>query len=276
MHWICAVATLRGDRTTNQDQVVMVDGAAAVLDGATSWLHTHHEPDPKDGGWYARALGQALTARLPGHGNTLPAILADAIAHVRDTYALRPGESPYSTATIARWDTNHLDVLVLGDSPALVRWKSGQVLLISDDRLAATAPVQRAAYRDHLRHSSGFDTTFASLIADVQRTERLSFNRPHGFWVAETEPAAAENAIHRTLPTDELAGLILMSDGAAAGITDYELTDWTGMTEELTHSGASVWLNRVHTAEQADPRGRRWPRTKKHDDKTIVTLDRIS
>ncbi|NES29292.1 hypothetical protein GCE86_17890 [Micromonospora terminaliae] len=94
MHWICSAATLRGDRPTKQDQYVMVDGAAAVLDGATSWLHTYHGPEPRDGGWYARTLGAALAARLPGHGTALNVILDAAIADVRDTYGLKPGESP--------------------------------------------------------------------------------------------------------------------------------------------------------------------------------------
>lgn len=275
-HWISTAATLRGDRATNQDQVVMVEGAVAVLDGATSWLHAHDGPDPKDGGWYARRLGQALTVRLPGHDRPLTEILAEAIAHVRDVHALAPGDSPYSTASVARWAGDHLDVLVLGDSPALIQLSSGEATLVCDDRLSTTAPAERAAYREHLRSDRGFDTTFADLIADVQRTERLSFNQPHGFWVAEADPAAASHAICRTLPIEELDAVVLMSDGAAAGVTDYELTDWAGLPVELGKSGVSDWLRRVHATELSDPNGRRWPRTKKHDDKTIIKLDRVA
>ncbi|MEW2386461.1 hypothetical protein AB0873_31005 [Micromonospora sp. NPDC047707] len=58
-------------------------------------------------------------------------------------------------------------------------------MLVADERLAATAPAERDAYRDHLRGGHGFDAHFADLIAAVQRTERHSFNQPAGFWVAE-------------------------------------------------------------------------------------------
>ncbi|WP_433074388.1 hypothetical protein ACQP1P_27285 [Dactylosporangium sp. CA-052675] len=169
-------------------------------------------------------------------------------------------------------DTERADLLVLGDSPAVIRWTSGRTELVGDDRLAATAPAERAAYREHLRAGRGFDTGFAALIAAVQRTERLGFNRPHGFWVAEAEPAAARHAVERTVAIRDLAALILMSDGASAGVCDYGLTDWAGLGDALRDHGVGAWLRRVHAAEESDPRGCRWPRTKRHDDKTAVEV----
>ncbi|MEU1813501.1 hypothetical protein [Micromonospora aurantiaca (nom. illeg.)] len=275
MHWICSAATLRGDRTTNQDQYVVVDGAAAVLDGATSWLHTDQEPESRDGGWYTRVLGAALAVRLPGHGTPLDVILEAAIADVRGTYGLKPGDSPYSTATLTRWNAKIIDLLVLGDTPALVHYNDGTNVLVADERLAATAPAERDAYRDHLREGRGFDDDLADLIATLQRTERHSFNQPGGFWVAEAEPAAAGHAVCRTLPVDEVDALTLMTDGAAASVTDYELTDWAGMHSELSRHGIAAWLHRTHLTEETDPDGRRWPRTKKHDDKTALHLAKL-
>ncbi len=225
MQWICTAATLRGDRPTNQDQFVVVDGAAAVLDGATSWLHAYNGPDPRDGGWYA----------------------------------------------LARWATDEVDVLVLGDSPVLMRQASGKTELIADERLAATAPAERGAYRDHLRRGHGFDAHFAGLIAAVQRTERRSFNQPDGFWVAEARPEAACHAIRRTFPAEQIVAVTLLSDGAAAAVTDYQLAGWS----DLALDGATGWLCRTHAGEESDPDGRRWPRTKRHDDKTVVHIEKL-
>src|SRR3954451_416990 len=159
LRWLCSAATLRGDRGTNQDQVVIVDGAAAVLDGATSWLRD--PDDPRDGGWYARVLGSALTAGLPAPDRSLADVLADAITEVRDTYALTPGDSPYSTASILRWGPKTVDVLVLGDSPALVRRTSGSVDVVADSRLSVTAAAERASYHQHLTAGRGYDDAFA-------------------------------------------------------------------------------------------------------------------
>ena len=155
--------------------MVVVDGAAAVLDGATSWLRD--PDDPRDGGWYSRVLGSALTARLPAAGASLTEVLADAIAAVRDAHALTPGDSPYSTASIVRWTGDRIDVLVLGDSPAVVRPVTGSVAVVADPRLSTTAAAERTAYRQHLAGGAGFDDRFGQLMAAVQRAERAAFNR---------------------------------------------------------------------------------------------------
>jgi hypothetical protein len=270
---MCSASTVRGDRASNQDQLVVVDGAAAVLDGATSWLRA--SDDPRDGGWYARMLGTALTARLPGTGRSLAEILADAISEVRDCHSLTPGDSPYSTASIVRWDEDEVDVLVLGDSPAVIQCASGAVDVLADERLAGTAPVERAAYRAHLAAGRGFDAAFGDLIADVQRSERASFNREHGFWVAEADPAAAEHALTRSWPVGQVDAVALMSDGASAAISDYSVDDWPNVVANLTARGPAGWLADVHAIEETDPVGRRWPRTKKHDDKSVVLLHRL-
>ena len=270
--WLCRAATLRGDRSSNQDQVVLVDGAAAVLDGATSWLRD--PDDPRDGGWYSRVLGAELTARLPAPGASLAAVLADAIAAVRDAHALTPGDSPYSTASIVRWSADTVEVLVLGDSPAAVRPVTGPVEVVADPRLSTTAADERAAYRRHLAGGAGFDDRFGRLMAAVQRAERAAFNRDGGFWVAEADPVAAQHAITRSWPADQIDVVALLSDGAAAAVTDYELVDWPGLVDELTAAGD--WLARLHAIEASDPAGQRWARTKRHDDKSVALLSRIA
>lgn len=272
--WLCCAATLRGDRASNQDQVVLVDGAAAVLDGATSWLRD--PDDPRDGGWYSRVLGSALTARLPAAGASLTEVLADAIAAVRDAHALTPGDSPYSTASIVRWSAGTVDVLVLGDSPVAVQLATGAVEVVADPRLSTTAAAERTAYRQHLAGGAGFDDRFGQLMAAVQRAERAAFNRDGGFWVAEAEPAAAGHAITRSWPAEHVHAVAVLSDGASATVTDYDLVGWPGLIGELTATGPADWLGRLHGIEATDPAGQRWARTKRHDDKSVALLTRLA
>jgi hypothetical protein len=220
-------------------------------------------------------LGSELTARLPGVGRSLSSVLAEAIAAVRDGFGLAPGNSPYSTASIVRWSEDEIEALVLGDSPAAVRTHKGSVDVLSDERLAGTATAERAAYREHLTGGHGFDAAFAELVAAVQRQERTQFNRDGGFWVAEADPSAAEHALTRTWPAERVTDVALMSDGASAAVTDYGLVDWATLFDEVRAQGAGGWLAGIHGAEAADPDGRRWPRTKRHDDKSVLLLSAL-
>ena len=269
--WVTSTASRKGDRRSNQDQALAVEGAIAVLDGATSWL----PQDPaQDGGWYARMLGARLTRDLPGHQKSLPELLADAIAEIRDTYALQPASSPYSTAAIVRWNADTVEALVLGDSPVLVEHRDGVLELLADERLEPIAADLREAYRQRLRAGHGFDAEFATLIADVQTVERKSRNQEGGFWVAGADPNAAGHAVQRSWPAAEIRQVLVMSDGVSAGVLDYEVVDWAGLLDLVGRRGPAEALALVHRAEQGDPDGRRWPRTKCHDDKTIAVLAR--
>jgi hypothetical protein len=266
---VAATATLRGSGSANQDHAVVVEGAVAVLDGATIWLpHDDH----RDGGWYARTLGAALAVRLPSHQRPLTDLLADAIADVRDVHGLRPGQSPHSTVSILRWDTETLEALALADSPIAVYRSDGTHDLVQDMRLAAVGAEHHSAYRQHLRHGHGYDAAFSTLLVALQRAEKTERNRPGGFWVAEAEPAAAGHGLVRTWVLSDVSHALVLSDGAAAGALDYGVHDWTKIGRQVLDYGPASVIKDVHTAESSDPHGRRWPRPKCHDDKTIVAV----
>lgn len=269
--WMVSAATRRGDRDTNQDQIVVVDGAVGVLDGATSWL----PQDPAhDGGWYARMLGGALADRLPGPGVPLVRVLSEAIAEVAARFALGPEHSPYSTAALVRWTSLELEALVLGDSPVVVEGRDGSIDSLLDDRLEPVGADIRASYRAHLRDGHGFDARLDALVASVQRVERTRRNQDDGFWVAGAQPDAAAHAFTRTWPIDEVRTVVVMSDGAAAAAAEYGLFGWSELVDRVRSDGPAAVLEATHRAEESDKDGVRWPRTKRHDDKSVVVVSR--
>src|SRR3954447_3183888 len=132
-------ATLRGSGRTNQDTAVVTDHAMAVLDGATAWLP--QEPG-RDGGWYSRQLGAALAKRLDSP-TPLIELVTNAISDVCNDNGLVVGHAPESTVTIARWSADELEVLVLGDSPAVIFQRDAEPVVLVDDRLQATGAEAR-------------------------------------------------------------------------------------------------------------------------------------
>jgi hypothetical protein len=59
---------------------------------------------------------------------------------------------------------------------------------------------------------------------------------------------------------------------SGAGVLEYGLFDWAAVLAQVRESGVAAVITAVHDAEATDPDGRRWSRTKRHDDKTMAVL----
>jgi serine/threonine protein phosphatase PrpC len=261
-------ATLAGG-SSNQDVYAVLDRALVVLDGSSTYPP---QMSGRDGGWFARTLLEAVRTKLPSYDSSLSGILANAIAQVRDDHQLQPG-GPSSTVLIARINDNTLDVLVLGDSTLVIEHPDHSCTAITDDRLANIAVTEREAYVRRLREGAGYDSEHARLLADLQAAQRLARNHGEGYWIAESDPGAAHKAISRTLPIDQIQALLLLTDGAAAGVTRYgEPNTWSELVHQVASDGARQVLDDLYQLEETDPTGQRWPRAKSHDDKTAILM----
>lgn len=249
----------------SQDRTVLLPGAVAVLDGAST-----PEPDDQDGGWYAGQLAAQLAVRLPDRERELPAVLADSIAAVSTEHRLLPGSSPSSTVTLLRWDGEQVDGLVLGDSP-LVLEVAGGLEVLGDDRLAAVAAAQRAVYQARLAAGGGYDDAHRALLRALVREQRRHRNRPGGYWIAEAAPLAAGQALTGRWPAADVGAALLATDGVSRGV-GRAVADWASALALAERSGPGALLDAVRALERADPGGRAWPRSKPYDDQTLILV----
>lgn len=251
----------------SQDRVVVLTRAAAVLDGASA-----PDPSERDGGWYAGQLAAELGHRLEDDTLDLATILADAIAAVAAGHRLLPGDSPSSTVTLLRWSDDRVDGLVLGDSPLVTVHTDGTTEEVVDDRLAYVAPGQRVAYHDRLAAGGGYDDTHRRLLRELVGEQRRHRNRPDGYWIAEADAVAARHAIVRSWPAAAVSAALLATDGVSRGIGGYALPDWRSAYDLAASAGPRALLDAVRAPEEEDPDGRRWPRSKPHDDQALVVV----
>jgi hypothetical protein len=98
--------------------------------------------------------------------------------------------------------------------------------------------------------------------ATEQRRHR---NHPDGFWVASTDPDAAQHALTDTVARHRLRRAAVLSDGATRLVDRFGLLDWPSLLGILAEQGPDALLQQVRAAEDSDPEGRRWPRGKRHD-----------
>jgi hypothetical protein len=113
------------------------------------------------------------------------------------------------------------------------------------------------------------DTATWQALVDAQRAQR---NQPGGYWIGEAEPEAADHAIVRRWPRDEVTAAVAVTDGVADAVDSYGVVEtWTDLAQQAIHQPASL-LELVDQAEASDPDGRRWHRLKRHEDKVIAAV----
>ena len=256
---------------------VLLDGSGAPGDMPTGC--THGVP------WFVRQLGSrclammAIRALMP-----LPEVLAAAVTDVaalhRHTCDLAVPGTPSAVLAMTRTGPETLDWLVLGDVTLIIehgtrprvlgphgrlRDRQGTIDVITDPRMAEAAPPE---YEQMLALPTGTPEHQAARIAFVRKQQPLR-NRPGGYPVASTDPDAADQALAGSVPARAVRRAVMASDGVTR-FTEFGLGSWELMLGILAAHGPGELFARIREAEHGDPRGRRWPRGKRHDDVSVV------
>ncbi|PTA45948.1 protein phosphatase 2C domain-containing protein [Micromonospora sp. RP3T] len=247
-----AFATAPGSDRPNEDHVVVSADWAFVLDGVTRppGLDTGCVHGPA---WLVRQLGDCLVGALTAApAAPLDRVLATAIDRLRCRHEgrcdLSNPHSPSSTVAVVRATDDQVDYLVLCDSSVVFENADGRTV-VHDDRTD-----KLPAY-------------------DRDTVARLR-NRPGGFWVASTDPAAAAEAVTGRVARSGLRRLLLCTDGVSR-LTEFFALDWAEVFGIAERSGPGAVIDTVRRHETGRPellaRPGRGP-VKQHDDATLAVL----
>ncbi|MGW0432002.1 hypothetical protein ACWDV4_05590 [Micromonospora sp. NPDC003197] len=259
------------DQLENEDQVFQYGELVGVLDGATvpEGFETGCVHGPA---WYVRQLAARIGLAAAGRpaatlmGNLAAAILAVRADHDGQCDLDHPG-TPSSTVCLLRHGGDHVDYLILCDSPLVVDL-GDEVRVISDDRLVtALAALRQSAASGPV--GSG-DADPATRFHRSVLLQRQQMNQTHGYWVAAANPDAAYHAVTGTFPLTgpgRIRRAALLTDGASAAVEEFALLDWAGLLDTLSQYGPDELIRRVRRAEEGG-QGRR--RHKTYDDATAV------
>lgn len=245
----------------------MTANAVVVLDGASAI-----EPASVPPGVYADHLGAAIVAALAADpGAALTGVLAEAIEAAAGELSLAGDACPSSTVAMARVTGGRADLLVLGDSFIFYDTGTGTCVL-TDDRLAAMCLPERRCYRERLAAGNGYDDTHRESLRALQREQRKHRNRPGGYWIAEADPTAARQALTLSVPVAAMNWAVLATDGTVNTARHLGLDDWPALAR-TGPAALARFLGLLHGWEEhGDPGGQDFPRAKRHDDKTIVSV----
>ncbi|MFI6324601.1 protein phosphatase 2C domain-containing protein [Nonomuraea sp. NPDC050556] len=270
MHATFATAPAPG--RANEDYVATASGIAVLLDGAGT------PPGSESGcthgvAWYSHTLGSTLLASMTQRADNLTELLSDGIkaaASLHDgTCDLGHPGSPSATVIMLRRTASTLEWLVLADSTLVLDViGTAEPVVITDDREAQIGARYRAAM-DALDSGSPEHVQAHREYVEAMRAHR---NHGGGFWVAATEPLAAEQALSGNVPADQIRAAVLLSDGASRLVDRFHLATWRQALDLLDQHGPDALIHQVRTAEHSDPHGHRWPRGKTYDDATCAYI----
>jgi hypothetical protein len=257
----------------NEDCAFAVPGLVGVLDGVTV-------PEGMDTGcvhgpaWYVRMLSGRLADGYAADPEVrLDDLLARAISEVSHAHGggcdlTHPG-TPASTACLVGYGGDRLEYLVLADSP-LVYQAAGRVEVVNDSR----AQQVTRSLGERMRVDAAVGTPeHASGVRELIAAQRGQINTPDGYWIASTDPAAAEHALTGALPLagpDAVRRVCLLTDGASRAVDTFDLYDWPGLLDAVAAHGPARVIERVRAAER-DARDR--VRVKRHDDASAALIE---
>ncbi|MFE7951560.1 integrase [Streptomyces sp. NPDC057426] len=263
------MASTQGVGAANEDTVHVSPTGVVVLDGLSA---------PKDlpmgcihgTPWFVRQLGTCLINLIGDNTVMLREALRTAISEVndlhRDTCALDQEAVPASTVVMIRERENVLDYLVLSDNVLVLDLGEEGVQAIADKRVEEVAGEEMRAA---LQGPTGTPEHAARVSALVAVQRRLR-NQPGGYWVAATNPVAADEAITGTVVLAQVQQAALLTDGASRLVDTFGILTWAQLLDVLRIEGPAALIARTREAELADPAGERWPRFKRSDDATAA------
>jgi hypothetical protein len=137
----------------------------------------------------------------------------------------------------ARW-------LVLGDCTLVVD-NGSAIKVFSDCRLSNTTHLERAAVR--APGAAADPIEYAKRIDALVLGQRAHRNTVAGFWVAASEPLAANYALRGTiaLPKPRAVNRIaLLNDGASRIVETYQALTWALVLDTLETEGPTAFLDK--------------------------------
>lgn len=279
MPMLASLATLPGrDDKPNEDYVEVGGGRAVAADGAGGPREigtkcVHGVP------WFVEQIGvRTMAAMAVDKYLPLTDIVASVIRGVRDLHLdtcepeTDPG-TPATTLVAVREVDGELQYLVLGDSTLVMDLgddiNGARIVEITDRRIDKVAEAEQEAMK---KLPVGTPKHQEARIRFVTLQRELR-NKPGGYPIVSSDPAAAYEAITGSIPLDWIRRFALLTDGMARFV-EFGIGGWADLMARLDTFGVSAVIDEIRHAEALDPHGVRYPRAKLRDDVGGVFLTR--
>lgn len=272
------VAASEGAGLVNEDVAGHCGDAAWVVDGATG-VGVPVLSGASDAAWFANRVSIVLEDILrdrPGIATRdllieTITVCGAAFGRAAQRTPTDPAELPSAAFAMVRQIDDHVEFTTLGDCRIAYRRADGSASLFGGKAIGPFEARSIALAVEIRRGNPAIDAAGlkATLLPHLRATRRL-MNRPGGYWILGTDPAAADHVDRITLKAKPGDRFALASDGFLRLIEIFGAMDAGDLLTIDTRVRFEAELARLRSIESAPGTLTAHPRIKAHDDVSFV------
>ncbi|MFL0415883.1 protein phosphatase 2C domain-containing protein [Sphingomonas sp. 179-A 2A2 NHS] len=272
------VAKSDGPGPVNEDVVGHCPGAAWVIDGATGVGAALLEA-PSDAAWLANMADAELRSVLIQSPDTPTRdLVRSVIERCRDAlgrHALREPdgshEHPSAAFAMVRVMDGGVEFATLADCRIAYTGEDGNAQLFGTTALGAIEGKTIALVERIIDLHPGITPAeLKEAVLPQLRENRRLMNKPDGYWVLGTEPAAAEHLDVMRMPVDAGRRFAIASDGYLRLVELFAVATPHDLLAIDDDEAFAKWLYTLRDLERTEGSCRRYPRVKVHDDASFL------
>lgn len=241
-----------------------------LLDGATS---TDGPPMARDAHWLVHELDTALNA-LATRELPVDVMAASACTHVADRWPSLSTRRPVAAMAVWRIRDGQLEAAITGNVSLLVP-QGLKVVELTDDRIHAAHLGSEKALLDALARGLSFESEeFQTLRREMKEREAAALDIHANGWLATPAHRVPSDFRQFALPVAGPASMMAATDGFMELRRCLQSRDATDFMETACglFGGLPAAIRELRAFELLSDSGQRFPRTKRHDDATVVLL----
>lgn len=263
----------------NEDYVGYGDKFMFVLDGA-SGLSGVNVMAESDAAWFATSFGSQLIRELSSKKSMItPYLMEGIIGKLRGEYKhtieklgiSEPKDSPSAGIALFRVSKTKLEFFGLGDCVGVVKFKSGEVRVLADDKLSALDGAVLKHMRK-LREDTGIDIiNCRDLCKDLLLENRSKRNTSEGYGVLDLDRGCIKYARRESFDLDDVEEIYAFTDGFTQLVEVFKhCKDYKELCEAIDAGGLALLYTELWEAQQLDSKCNNYPRFKLRDDTSAV------
>lgn len=270
----------KAGKNPNEDRCFVSKYFAYAIDGATGMQKVYIGNNMSPAEWYVKELDVLLQQNLAVQENSIIKILENECKKIKENFDRQLQyeniiliEPPSAAIAIIRIVNDKIQYYILGDCSILVKFKSGEHKIITDNRVSLLdKTIISEMVKIHTQQNIDVSDTFP-LVKDQIISQRNRKNSKEGYWILTMEGIGISHGVVGCLDLSLVSKICLLTDGFSAFYEIFHLShSYKEFIDEIEIETIESMYHSLRSAQELDKFCNKYPRFKPKDDATLVLM----